>query len=403
MKLSYLCFFKNNILKVKVAVIFILFSFFGFSQSPKLSPNATISMITVAPGESLNDTWGHSAIRIKDNMLGFDVVYNYGTYDFNTPNFYTKFMRGKLLYDLGVNQFHNFYRYYKQQNRSVVEQVLNLNQEQKQAYFNYLQNNARPENKKYLYDFFFDNCATKLRFVNSEILKNEVVYKDELLNNNKTFRDLIYQKLEHHPWGKYGIDIALGAVIDRKATPKEYTFLPSYIYENFKTAQIIVDGKPQPLVAKENILFKQKEQHVNGLFFTPFVVFSVLALLVFFLTYLDVKNNKQTKKIDFILLFTTGLVGLLVVLLWFATDHTATKNNLNIFWAFFPNLIVSFYVFNEEKNSFLKKYYLFLILLLVIMAILWFLKIQVFNLAMLPIMLMLFVRYAVIVIGKREN
>ena len=385
-------------MKVKVTLIFILLSIFGFSQTPKLSPNATISMITVAPGESLNDTWGHSAIRIKDNLLGFDVVYNYGTYDFNTPNFYTKFMRGKLLYDLGVNQFHNFYRYYKQQNRSVVEQVLNLNQDQKQAYFNYLQNNARPENKKYLYDFFFDNCATKLRFVNSEILKSKVVYKDELLKKDYTFRDLIYQKLENHPWGEFGIDVALGSVIDRQATPKEYTFLPSYIYENFKTAQIIKKGQTLPLVKKENILFKQKEKKAKSIFFTPFNVFSFLALLVIILSYFDIKNKRQSKKIDFILLFTTGLVGLLVVLLWFATDHSATKNNFNVLWAFLPNLIVSFYVFKEKKQAFLKKYYLFLILLLVIMIVLWILKIQVFNLAMMPILLMLFVRYVISVI-----
>jgi len=152
--------YKNNILKYKLVLLFLFGSLFSFSQL-KLSNVAEVSIITVEAGEDLNDTWGHSAIRIHDKKLGFDAVYNYGTYDFDTPNFYTKFMRGKLLFDLGTNQFQYFLRHYKSVNRGVTEQVLNLTQEEKQTYFEYLQNNAKPENRKYLYDFFFDNCATK--------------------------------------------------------------------------------------------------------------------------------------------------------------------------------------------------------------------------------------------------
>ena len=234
--------YNQNWYPLKIFKLLVLFfftnSFFALAQNPKLTNNTEISILTVEAGTDLNDTWGHSAIRIKDENSGFDIVYNYGIYDFNTPNFYTKFMRGKLLFDLGTNKFHDFLRGYIYVNRGVTEQVLDLTLEQKKAYIVFLQNNAKPENRKYLYDFFFDNCATKLRDLNTEILNDNVIYKDKLFNQKFTFRNLIYQKLDKHPWGKFGIDLALGSVIDREATPKEYTFLPSYTFDSFKTAQI---------------------------------------------------------------------------------------------------------------------------------------------------------------------
>lgn len=364
----------------------------GFAKEPQLSPSAEISIITVDPGVLLLDTWGHSAIRIKDKQLNFDRVYNYGMYDFKTQGFYTKFMRGQLLYDLAAYPFHYFLKAYKRENREVIEQVLQLTQEQKQKYFDFLENNAKPENKKYLYDFFFDNCATKLRDVNTEVLHTNVNYKDELTENKYTFRELIYQKLDNHPWAKFGIDIALGSVIDAEATVKQYTFLPSYAYDSFKNTTITVNGEVLPLIKETNILYKPKKIEVKKSNFTPMLFFTILSVLIIFITYRDYKNKKRTKWLDFILLLVTGLVGLLVFLLWFATDHKATKVNLNLFWAFLPNLVVAFYVL-KNKATFLKKYYLLLLALLVIMLVIWIFKIQVYNLAMIPVLLMLGVRY----------
>lgn len=384
---------KIIILKFNVLFILLFGFLFSFLQAQTLSSQAKVSVITIGPGESLNDIWGHSAIRIQDAKKGFDIVYNYGVYDFNTPNFYTKFMQGKLLYDLGVGHFYSFFKHYTSQNREVKEQVLNLSQEQKQAYFDFLQNNAKPENKKYLYEFFFDNCATKLRDVTSEVLKESVNFNDELFKQNLTFRDLIYQKLESQPWGKFGIDIALGSVIDRRATPKEFTFLPSYIFKSFGQAQVFKNGKTIPLVKETNILVKSKDVVDNRFTLSPMLVFSILALFIIIMTYFDFKNKKQTKIIDFVLLITTGLIGLLIVVLWFATDHSATKNNFNILWAFLPNLFFAFYVFKKNKQAFLNKYYIFLLVLIMAQIFIWIFKIQIFNYALIPVLLILVLRY----------
>ncbi len=381
---------------MKQLVFFILFSiisFTGYSQYIQISPQAEISILTIGDGKELNDTWGHSAIRVLDKENNIDIVYNYGMYSFDTPNFYTKFAQGKLLYDLGRAPFYLFLKSYMRQNREVVEQTLALSYTQKQQYFNFLENNAKPENKKYLYDFFFNNCATKLRDVTTNVLGENVNYKDETLQDIFTFRDLIYQKLEYHPWGKFGIDIALGSVIDKRATPKQYTFLPEYVYKGFEKAIILENGREIPLVKKTTVLYEKKEEIVQKSLFTPVLFFSILALLILVITYKDYKKQHRTKWVDFLLFFVTGLVGVVVFLLWFATDHKATANNFNVFWAFVPNLYIAFTLLKKEFKPWLSNYMILLIALLLLTVVLWVLKIQVFSIGMIPILILLGVRY----------
>jgi len=100
--------------------ILILFTFYGFSQEIKLSSQAEISIITCDPGAELYSSFGHSAFRVLDRFNGIDQVYNYGTFNFKTDNFYVKFARGKLLYDLSSYPFHYFLRDYIKENRTVV-------------------------------------------------------------------------------------------------------------------------------------------------------------------------------------------------------------------------------------------------------------------------------------------
>ena len=194
------------------------------AQFVPLSKSAEISILTVGPGAELYDKFGHSAFRIQDPETGQDVVFNYGVYDFETPNFYTKFAQGKLLYQLGVSYYEPFFESYVAQNRWIKQQTLNLTLSEKQAVSDFLWNNAKPENKKYKYDFFFDNCATKIRDVLWEVLGNKLEFKENHIQEKFTFRQLIQQNLKANTWGSLGIDIALGAVIDRKAKPIEYQF-----------------------------------------------------------------------------------------------------------------------------------------------------------------------------------
>lgn len=383
---------------MKKVFLFVI-SIFAFTVSAKaqqqfqLTQNAQISVLTIAPGNELVDSFGHSAFRVRDPFLSVDYVYNYGSYDFNTPNFYGKFAQGKLLYDLVISRYDQFIYSYTSQNRTVVEQILNLTTEEKQTFFEFLQNNARPENKSYLYDFFFDNCATRLHDVSDEILLEKIQFNYTFDETDLTFRDLIHQNLNKQPWGKFGIDIALGSVIDRKATPQEYLFLPDYIYKSFKKSTI----NDKPLVRIERTLFESKLTNTKLSFFTPVLVFSILAIIVILITFRDMKKKARSRWLDTSLFLFTGIIGLIVLLLWFATDHSATQKNFNILWAFLPNLFVAFFLLKKQLQPWFKKYLFLLIALLLITALLWILKIQMFSLVIIPITVSLLIRYIYLV------
>ncbi|MGK0421506.1 MAG: hypothetical protein ACJAT9_001177, partial [Polaribacter sp.] len=111
-----------------------------------LSVYSEISIVTAGPGKELYEKFGHTALRIKDPVLNLDLIYNYGVFDFNAPNFYANFAEGKMYYLLSRYDFKYFLASYKKDKRWLKQQVLNLNQAEKQQFFNYLENNARPEN-----------------------------------------------------------------------------------------------------------------------------------------------------------------------------------------------------------------------------------------------------------------
>jgi len=377
---------------LKKILLFLLLSLSLNAQQIKLSPSAEVSVITCGPGtDELYASFGHSAFRVLDLENKIDRVYNYGTFDFNTPNFYGKFAQGKLLYQLRAYNFGNFLRGYHQENRWVKGQVLDLNSNQVQAVFDFLEENAKPENRSYHYDFFYDNCSTKLYDVLEQVLGEDIVFQSDFDQADYSHRDLIELYMGHQPWADFGIDLALGADIDRKASSKEYMFLPDYVLEAFKSIQVKDDSGSKPIVKRtEEILLSYKEnESQSGL--SPFILFSICALLILWITYRDSKKKRRTKLIDTVIFTVTGIIGIVLLLLWFATDHSATANNFNILWAFAPNLLFAFLM---GKNVKLNAAYLFtLLILLDIMVMMWIFKIQVFHYSLIPLLVGLYGRY----------
>lgn len=391
---------KNYIL-----LLLLFLSVSAKAQFVPLSETSEISIITIGPGAELYDKFGHNAFRIQDSLNGVDVVFNYGEYDFNTPNFYLKFAQGKLLYQLGANYYDSFYASYKAQNRWMKEQTLNLTLQEKQTVSDYLWNNLKPENKKYKYDFFFDNCATKIRDVVQIVLGDKLEYNEGFIKEEATFRELIQQNLQANSWGSLGIDIALGAVIDRKAKPIEYQFLPDYVYEAATTAVINRNGSSESLVKKTTVLFENTPIPAeNNFLLSPLFILGILGLLIVVVTYRDYKRNIRSRYLDLFIFFFTGFVGLFLLLLWFATDHTATANNYNLLWAFPISILLIFAISKKHASIKLKRYTVMLLLLLVLLTIHWITGVQVFAITLLPLLIALAVRYLYLVnfIGKQR-
>ena len=363
----------------------------GHSQYKQLSPTAEISIITAGPGKVLYEGFGHSTIRIKDS--DFDTAYNYGFFDFKAPNFYLNFTKGKLLYKLESYPFHYFVRSYQIDKRWIKEQVLNLNQQEKQQFYEYLENNAKPENAVYLYDPFFNNCATILREITELILKEKVNFKTNHIQKKKSFRELMDDEIPWNTWGSFGINLALGNKLDQIASEKEHMYLPDFVYSGFKNATVTLDGKEENLIKTDRYILKFDELKIKPSRINLLLVFSLILLIGIYITYRDIKRKKRTSWLDFLLFFFTGLIGLFIVFLWFFTDHSTAPNNFNFLWAFAPNLFVAFFMLKETPKKWVGNYVIGLILLLCIIPIIWISKIQQLPLASMPFIILLLIRF----------
>ena len=378
-------------LKFKLIFFCIGLQLIGLAQPLELSPYAQVSVITVGPGTSLNDAFGHNAFRIKDPALGLDTTYGYGEYDFNAPHFYLKFAQGKLNYLLGKVGFNRFYDFYVYQNRTMEEQVLNLTPSEKQNLFEFLENNYKPENRKYLYDFFFDNCATRIRDVLEKTSDTEITFNLPEEFEPKTFRNLIYECVDKNSWGSLGIDLALGAVIDKEATPYEHMFLPKYIFQFFAAA---TKNGSEKLVKESRTLYNKKEPKAsNGFWSSPLALLSLVAMILLWFTYKDYKNEQRNRVLDAILFAFTGFIGIMVLLLWFATDHTATANNYNLLWAFPLNILVGIQLMKKQPKNWIRRYLKFMVIMLALLTIHWLMGIEQFAISLIPLFIALLMRY----------
>src|SRR5690606_16424401 len=225
-------------MKKILLLVLLLVNTLAFAEV-RLTDKAEIRIVTCGPYQGeLYSAFGHSAIRVFDPELDIDLIYNYGVFNFNQPNFYLNFAKGHLLYRLAVSRYQPFVESYIEENRYVHEQILNLTPTQNQKVFEFLQWNAKEENMHYYYDYFYDNCATRVRDVMKNALGESVRFEDSHISTSYTIRDLCDLYLQEQPWGDLGIDLCLGLPMDKPATPWMYMFLPDYLEQGYDHAYI---------------------------------------------------------------------------------------------------------------------------------------------------------------------
>lgn len=362
----------------------------------RLSPVARISVITCGPWQGeLYSAFGHSALRVYDPAQQINEAYNYGVFDFDQPNFYLNFARGYLYYKLAVWDYKGFANMYVYDNRYIHEQILNLTQDQKQRVYDFLHWNAQPENQFYRYDYFYDNCATRIRDVFVHVFKDSVVFDGSYVQTDYTIRELTDRYLVHQPWGDLGIDICLGLPMDKVADPYEYMFLPDYIESGFDHATIYKDGKPVPLVKSKVVAYEPREEDPPRGLPHPLLVFSVLAAVIVIVSFYDLRRKKASVWLDIILFGVSGAIGLLLLVLWFFTDHRAAARNLNLLWALPTHLLV---VFKPRSGSnAMRIYFLATAILCLVLLLGWNFLPQRLNYSLIPVIIALgvrgFVRY----------
>lgn len=371
---------------------------FGYGQ--QLTDSSRFSIITCGPDPGpVYLAFGHSAIRMVDRTLGVDYVFNYGVFDFNTENFYLNFAKGSNHYLLGAYDYQYFEQSYIEDNRFLHEQALNLTLEQRQRLYKFLVWNSMPANRAYWYDPYYDNCATRIRDAFVKVFGDSVKFDGSYIKTKYSIRQLKDLYAKDYPWGNLGIDICQGMPIDRVATPYQYMYLPAYLESGFDHATIVNDSATVPLVASKKIIYQSIPQQRLWIPH-PLYVMAVIAIVAFILAGRDFSKQDLSTWFDVILFGLTGTIGVILLLLWFFTDHKASANNLNLLWAI-PTNLLAVLAFTKQPR-WLKWYFLFITVTQLALIGSWFFLPQLMNTAMLPIAAALMVRsYIQFVLRKR--
>ena len=361
----------------------------------QLSKESEVSILTIGPGFVLNDAFGHSAIRIKDPLQNIDLIFDYGRYDFQAKGFYLNFAKGKLDYEIGWTYSEDFISNYKLQQRRVTAQIINLTLKEKQNLFEGLQTNIQPQNKSYSYDFFYNNCATKIKDVLVDTSNKNISFLTPENFEQLSFRELIRSHVPQNSWGGLGIDAALGSVIDRLASVEEHLFLPKYLDEILKHSKF--DPEATKLVLRSEVLNQTQKSKPSTFWWSPIVILGLVSITIIGMTYYDWTSKSRNKFLDALLFFTTGSIGILILFLWFATDHTATAYNYNFLWAFGFNLLMLPTVLKPKPKKRFVGYLKFLILLLTLMLLHSLTGVQAFNYTIIPLWIALLIRYGFLI------
>ncbi|MCW3124721.1 MAG: hypothetical protein JWO03_379 [Bacteroidetes bacterium] len=381
-----------------LTILFLICSTHIFAIS--LSDSSRISLLTCSPGDELYSCFGHSGIRVTDYRQGFDVVFNYGTFDFGAPNFYLNFLKGHMIYMIGVDNYQDFYHQYIEEKRSIYEQEMHLNEEDRAKVFDFLVNNARPENRDYRYDFLFDNCATRISDVFEKNLTG-VKFDYSSFTDKKSFRTLINDYSENQPWEQFGMGLLIGLPVDRTATPKEETFLPDYLSKAF--AHATISGRPL-CGPRETILdITTPPAQTLDKKITPNIVFGVLLIIILLVTAFQSQKGKHFYFLDCFLFFLAGILGSLFLILGGFTEHTTTQWNLNLLWALPTHLVMAFFAPFVKNKPWVRNYFLFTAILAVIMIVGWKLLPQKFLLTNILIATIFAVRaFSIYRVGKKS-
>jgi len=299
-------------------------------QEPDPMDNIEIGLITCSPHDEVYSLYGHSAIHYRDKASQLDIVFSYGVFNYNKPFFIGRFMFGLTDYELGVYSFPLFCKEYERWGAQVAEQVLNLTPNEKRRITEALFENAKPNNRTYRYNFFYDNCSTRPRDIIERHLDGKIEYKELTTEREKTYRQLLHEKTANHCWTAFGSDLLLGFKADMKADIRQQQFLPENLQLDFMTANIVHDGQQRPLV-KEYIVWRplgqQAENNDNPL--RPIYVFTLLLIVSIAIFIYEEKRKTCLRWFDATLMTITGLAGVILFVMIFS-QHPATSTNLQI-------------------------------------------------------------------------
>jgi Domain of unknown function (DUF4105) len=360
---------------------------------PQLSEGAEVSLITYSPGEELYQSFGHSAIRVRDELLGLDRLYNFGVFDFETPNFYVRFAHGDLLYQLAVSQADEEIRMVGAYGQGVSELPLNFTLAQKQSLFEALEINLLPENRFYRYDFILDNCSTRPRDVIERITGSPVVLRSA---EQQTFRDMLTPYFTRMPWVGFGVSLLMGANVDRLASPREACFLPADLERAVQTSK---NGE-QNLAIKRKEIFAPEILPASSPLLSPICIFYGAG--IFWILFWLLRRKGHARWPTAIALMILGALGSFVLGLSFWTRLLVLHSNYNLLWLIPLHFPAGLWLLLAKGRPALLQWYLWFAFLAAVFFVCFsFLLPQRFSPAVIPLLIIVAWRCGLEVFGDR--
>lgn len=340
---------KNVIFKKALFSLLLLLSFIGFSQNLPLSKDAKISVITCGLGNETYSYFGHTAIRVADPGNNIDVVFNYGAFDFRTPNFVAKFAKGDLQYFVIVHSFPEFIDEYNNEKRSVFEQELLVSQDIKQKLFDNLNTTLASEDRFYTYKFIDKNCTSMVVDIINKSLNGEVITKKG--DTDITYRSILFPYFNGHFYDQLGTSIIFGTKVDQLGTK---IFLPFELKNSLEKTTY----QNHPLVTKSKTLLSFEKE-------TPASWWNNVYTYLFILAFVVLAHNKIVDKIYLLIL---SFIGIFFVFMGFYSFHQELAMNYNVL-LFSPLLLILVFLSILKNKRWTYRFAVLHLIFLVVYAI----------------------------------
>lgn len=322
-----------------------------------------VSLVTCSPGTEVYEVYGHTALRIEIPSLGLDAVVNYGLFSFDAPNFVWRFIKGETDYVVGTIGYPIFEQEYTSRGSTVTLQTLNLSAEEKERLVYLLNENLRPENREYRYNFLYNNCSNKAGNMAELALS---VQRLPLENRCEgiSYRDILHEYTQSYSWLQFGIDFLLGVEADLPVNPSQQMFAPEYLMQYTAQTQLADSSQVYPYVISTEVRGEGRDEHVSTPLLTPMQAMILLLLLVAVICTWEFLIERRQWWFDVLLLFIQGIMGVVVAFLFFCSEHPTVGSNWQVIYLNpLPLLFLPFIIRDEVKHKVSKAYYVQLLML----------------------------------------
>ena len=336
------------------------------------SDSIRVSLVTCSPGTEVYEVYGHTALRIEIPAQGVDAVVNYGLFSFEAPNFVWRFIKGETDYLVGTIGYPIFEREYTDRGSTVTLQTLNLSREEKERLVYLLNENLRPENREYRYNFLYNNCSNKAGDM-VELALSERLHPLENRSDGITYRDILHEYTQEYPWLQLGIDYLLGVEADRPIDPNQQKFAPEYLMYYTAQAQLVDSVRMYPYVIDTEVRGQLADEPYVAPLLTPMQAMILLLLFVAVMCTLEFLIERRQWWFDVLLLLVQGVMGLVVAFLFFASEHPTVGSNWQVIYLNpLPLLFLPFIIRSESKRQVSRLYYVQLAMLAAAALVLYF-------------------------------